>query len=85
MNIFKIFKQKPIQEKHMDMFSQEYLDKLIAEHKLVNASVMQIQQNYLYYKRFCTVTIIEMELNDLLKKKFSLEVQIDVLNEFLKG
>lgn len=75
-------KQKDI---HMDHFSIEYRDKLVAEHRLVVAMLERATEKYLYYRQRTTVPVIEGVMFDLKTQKFQLELRIDVLTEFLES
>ena len=80
------FRRKPKKEEHMKHFSQEYLDKLIAEHKLVSATITQIQVNaFAAYSSRHGIDNVHASLGSLKAKKVELEGMIDVLTEYLHG
>jgi hypothetical protein len=89
MNIKDLFrrKKKPDinKEKLMQYFSEEYLEKLINEHKLVQASINRIQQRAQLYRRENQISILDQALVNFRVRKVELEVQIDELREFLNG
>ena len=70
----------------MQHFSQEYLEKLIAEHKLVSASYAQLKT--IHFKRQIQthgMLAVEEALSKLATRKVELEAYIDTLTEFLNG
>lgn len=70
----------------MTHFSQEYLDKLIAEHKLVSVSFQQLKTTHLTRQtRQHGSQAVDMALANLAAKKVELEAFIDTLNEYLNG
>ena len=85
MNIKRFwFKAKPKQEPHMKHFSEEYRQKLIAEHKLVSATIQQMTQMYPRYVQNNSADAVAAAISDYKIKKIQLEGQIDVLTEFLR-
>jgi len=84
--MLSIFKRKPkqIQDNHMEYFSQEFLDQLINEHKLVNASIHQLTDRYKQYVQAHSPDALTAALTTLRGKKVELEAKIDVLSEYLK-
>lgn len=70
----------------MQHFSDEYLQSLINEHKLVSASIKQLIENrYQLYARTHGADTVSAAASNLRTRKVELEAQIDVLNDFLKG
>lgn len=82
--LFDRFKPKK-KDIHMDHFSVEYRDKLVAEHRLVVAMLDRASEKYLYYRQRTSIPVIEAVMLDLKTKKFELELRIDVLTEFLES
>lgn len=79
--------KKPTKEKHMQHFSHEYLEKLIAEHRLVTASIMELS-NPLGASKMSkkhNIKAVDAAFNNLQARKVELEVMIDVLSEYLNG
>ena len=71
----------------MQHFSHEHLDKLIAEHRLVSATIARLSSpstNAVYARNHGAAVII-VALDDLRKKKVQLEATIDALSEYLNG
>lgn len=78
-------KPKP-KEKHMNHFSQEYLEKLVAEHKLVSASHAQLKMNnYQRQTRQHGHAPVDAALGIMAARKVELEAYIDTLSEYLSG
>jgi len=70
----------------MKQFSEEYRDKLINEHKLVSASINRLTtEDWPRQARAHGADVCAAAVSNLKAKKVELEVQIDVLNEFLTG
>ena len=69
----------------MEHFSQEFLDKLINEHKLVNASIHQLTDRYKQYLQAHSSDALTAALTTLRGEKVVLEAKIDVLGEFLRA
>lgn len=68
----------------MNHFSQEFLDRLIAEHKLVSSALTHIMHNkYPLFVRQHTVDVVAGAVSNLRTKKVELEAMIDVLTEYL--
>jgi hypothetical protein len=80
---------KPLpKEKHMNHFSQEFLDKLIAEHRLISAAILQLSSKhsdsgYARYVRSHGVDAVDQARKNLYVRKVELEAQIDVLRDYL--
>lgn len=75
-----------IKDNYMQHFSQEYLDKLIAEHKLVSASIGRLQGvDYSRQTRSHGVMRVDNTLAAMATRKIELEAYIDTLNEHLNG
>lgn len=87
MNILtKWFKNKNIKEKHMNHFSEEYLEKLVAEHKLKSAALARLKgPEYNNISRVHGVSSVNNAVVNLSASRVELEAQIDVLTEFLRG
>jgi len=68
----------------MQHFSHEYLDKLIAEHRLVSATIGKLSSNTVYARNH-GAAVVSLAMDDLRKKKVELEATIDVLSEYLNG
>jgi len=68
----------------MQKFSKEYLDDLIAEHRLVSASINHIThvQPARFFKTHGS-DAIALALQNLHAKKVQLEAMIDVLTEYI--
>jgi hypothetical protein len=78
-------KPKP-KEKHMNHFSQEYLEKLVAEHKLVSASLAQLKTvNYQRHSRVHGNAPVDLAIGNMAARKVELEAYIDSLSEYLNG
>ena len=77
--------RKPRKESHMQVFTKEYLDQLIAEHKLVSASIAHIQTggNYARFVRNHSQDAVAAGLGALMAKRVELEAKIDVLQDYL--
>lgn len=71
--------------KHMEIFSHDYKDKLIAEHKLVSASIAHITNAHVFshFARVHGNDVCVESLTNLRVQKVQLEAKIDVLSEFL--
>jgi hypothetical protein len=85
LSIFRRKLSKPIQDKHMEYFSQEFLTKLINEHKLVNASIHQLTDRYKQYLQAHSPDALTAALTSLRGKKVELEAKIDVVGQFLNS
>ena len=87
MNIIRYVKyifSKPLKDKHMDHFSLEYKDKLVAEHRLISATIAHIGGSQ--YPRMCQThsqSTVLGALSNLKSRRVELEGMIDVLNEHL--
>jgi citrate synthase len=80
-----LFKRKPKKEKHMDYFSDEFRNKLIAEHKLIAASIARIETEQHIYAQRHHLSSIANAISNLKARKIELEAQIDVLEDYLHG
>lgn len=70
----------------MQHFSDEYLERLIAEHKFVSATINHIsQKEYTRFARAHGVDSVAAATNNLRAKRIELEGMIDVLTEYLHG
>ena len=70
----------------MQHFSQEYLEKLTAEHKLVSATITHITHNkYPIFVRQHSVDVVTSAVSNLKTRKVELEGMIDILSEYLNG
>jgi hypothetical protein len=67
----------------MDMFSVEYKQKLVNEHKLVVASINQLNERRHMYVQNHTIGFYDAAVAELKKDKIILEAKIDVLSDFL--
>lgn len=70
----------------MKQFSEEYLESLINEHKLVAASIIRLSDpasGAAVYARNHNHDTIVLAITQLRAKKVELEAKIDVLREFL--
>jgi hypothetical protein len=88
MNIKDLFTRKkktPERKQLMQHFSQEYLQSLVNEHKLIQASINRLTQRRAFYVRENSVSVMDKALDNFRVRKMELEVQIDELNEFLHG
>jgi hypothetical protein len=80
--IFKTSDKK--KELHMDIFTKEYCDSLIAEHKLVSATITHLQ--IVDFKKYASThghDKVQAAIASLSVKKVELEGKIDVLLEYL--
>lgn len=83
-NLLRFFRKKSHKKEHMKQFSSEYLDKLIADHKLVSSTITQIQiTGFGGYASRHGVDNVHAALGSLKAKKVELEGMIDVLTEYL--
>jgi len=86
LSLKRFFKSNTHKEKHMNHFSQEFCDKLIAEHKLISASIANLQgPSYSRQIRVHSQTVVDSSLFNLRTKKVELEAMIDVLQDYLNG
>lgn len=70
----------------MQHFSEEFRQKLINEHRLVSASIARLGEiEYAKYARAHGYDAAALALTNLKARKVELEVQIDVLTDFLHG
>jgi len=69
----------------MQHFSQEYLEKLVAEHKLVSASIAHITSSIARYSQRHEGGSISQGVQNLKARKVELEGMMDVLGEFLNS
>jgi hypothetical protein len=88
LKFFKSFfnKQKPIEiPKHMEIFSHDYKDKLIAEHRLISAAIAHATQPNVFANAARTHSndICVEAVKSLRVQKVQLEFKIDVLSEYL--
>lgn len=70
----------------MQIFTQEYKEALIAEHKLINASLLRMTSTAAISGMYANrqgLEIFNMTKNNLLSKKLELEIKIDELIDFL--
>ncbi len=68
----------------MEKFSKEYLNDLIAEHKLVSASINHIAQvQPAKFYRTHGADAVSLALQNLNSKRVQLEAMIDVLDEYI--
>ena len=71
----------------MQHFSQEFLEKLVNEHKLVSTSLthLQGQGSYNQKARQHGIDAVVLAVTNLKARKVELEAMIDVLTEFLEA
>lgn len=84
MNFLRYIFSKRIQEKHMQHFSEEYKDKLVAEHRLISAALLKIAGTD--HPRLCQQhgqSSVLGAISNLKSRRVELEGMIDVLNEHL--
>ena len=87
MNVISFFKylfSKPLQEKHMKHFSVEYRDKLVAEHRLISATLLRIAGSD--HARMCqqhSQSSVLGAISNLKSRRVELVGLIDVMNEYL--
>jgi hypothetical protein len=85
MKLFsRIFKSKKKEEKHMTIFTKEYCDALIAEHKLISATITHLQ--VVDFKKYASThgyDKVKAAIANLSVRKIELEGQIDVLLDYL--
>ena len=67
----------------MEHFSNEYRDKLVAEHKLVSAAIAHMKAELPAYSRRHEGAAINAALFNLNARKAELEAYIDVLTAYL--
>ena len=69
----------------MKHFSQEYLERLQNEHRLVTAALINLKNNPRKYLGDVTrlISHIDEAVNKLESERVVLESKIDILNEFL--
>ncbi len=68
----------------MEIFSKQYLSELVAEHKLVSASITRISEyDYPRFMKAHGVGPVDAALLELRSKKVQLEAKIDSLTEYL--
>lgn len=84
LDLFRRKKPEPQKEKLMQYFSEEYLEKLVNEHKFLQASINRLRKHSaLYAQDVSNVPLIATALNNFYVRKLELEVQIDELRDFL--
>lgn len=70
----------------MNIFTREYLDSLVAEHKLLTASLNRMTQSAaaasMYTNRYSTA-VYDAARTNMVTRKLELEVKIDELMDFL--
>lgn len=69
----------------MEHFSQENVEKLVAEHRLVCAAIALIKNEYAKRCREHNIASVDTALANMASRKVELEGYIDVLNEYLNG
>jgi hypothetical protein len=67
----------------MQHFSHEYLEKLIAEHRLVSATAYQLSSSPMYARNHGAA--VAGAIDNLKLKRIELEGMIDVLQDYLNG
>ena len=84
--MLKWWRKPKHKENHMNHFSQEYLEKLVAEHKLVSASLVQLKTlNYQRHSRVHGNVSVDTAISNMAARKVELEAYIDTLQEYLNG
>lgn len=68
----------------MQHFSHEYLEKLIAEHRLVSATMNKLSSSPVYVRNHGAQGV-SIAVDNLKIKRIELEAMIDVLQEYLNG
>ena len=68
----------------MQHFSHEYLEKLVAEQRLVSATIHQLTITNFYSGRHSGQSV-SLAVDDLKIKRIQLEAMIDVLRDYLNG
>lgn len=72
----------------MKFFTQEYLDSLVAEHKLITATLNRMTQNSanaaMYASRY-GASAFDTTRTNMISKKLELEVKIDELMDYFNG
>lgn len=69
----------------MQHFSHEYVEKLIAEHRMVSATAALVKNEYAKRSREHGTQAVDAALAKMLARKVELEGYIDVLQEYLNG
>lgn len=70
----------------MKHFSQEYLESLVAEHKLVSATITHMTtQKYARFVQSHGVDTVSAAVAKLKTRKAELEGMMDVLSDYLNG
>jgi hypothetical protein len=87
MKLFKFFQRQPTKKEiSMEHFSNEFRDKLIAEHKLTSAAINTLLTAASgKYNGRVGLDIVTAAVYKLKVEKLELEAKIDVLDEFLNG
>jgi hypothetical protein len=67
----------------MKHFSEEYLEHLINEHRLVSVAIEKLSMPYSTYLKNNGHQILIAAIDNLAIQKAELEVKIDVISEFL--
>ena len=67
----------------MQHFSHEYLEKLIAEHRIVSATMNKLSTSQVYVRNHGAA--VASAIDNLKVKRIELEAMIDVLQEYLNG
>ena len=85
--MLKWWRKRKQKEKDMQHYSQENMDKLIAEHRLVAASIAHLRNSGQYAKqqRNHGGQSVDAAIASMSARKVELEAYIDVLHEFLNG
>lgn len=69
----------------MEHFSHEYVEKLIAEHRMICATIALVKNEYAKRCREHNVASVDTALANMSARKVELEGYIDVLQEYLNG
>lgn len=86
MRFFKrLFKPKVITHREiiMNHYSQEYLDKLIAEHKLISTAYANLHSSAQRFASQHGHDAVSSALSSMRVKRIELESQIEVLSDYL--
>lgn len=82
IKLFRRFKVK--KETHMNLFSPEYMDQLVAEHKLVSVSIARlVDTDYARFAKTHGVMPVDNAVLELKSRKIQLEAMIDSLRDYL--
>lgn len=85
LNKLKAFLSRtPVKEKHMEKFSKEYYDELLAEYKMVSATITHIgQTDAARFARSHGPDVVTAAVTNLKVRKCELEGMLEVLQNYL--